>query len=163
MSRLGFLAGVLLMAAGLLLLLLIAMGIGLMPDGADASLLGVDIRSFMTVATGLCLASGITLVGLSFGHWQHPKHGRKARRPAISRGQLEVEMNNDVLKGKWMQMKGEVRRQWGKLTDDDVAQIEGSSEKLIGKLQERYGYAQDQAQREYDAWMKQADQATPTR
>ncbi len=54
-------------------------------------------------------------------------------------------MNNDVLKGKWMQMKGEVRRQWGKLTDDDVTQIEGSSEKLIGKLQERYGYAQDQA------------------
>jgi len=74
MSRLGFLAGALLMAAGLLLLLLIAMGFGLMPDGADASLLGVDIRSFMTVATGLCLACGITLVGLSFGHWQHPRH-----------------------------------------------------------------------------------------
>ena len=59
-------------------------------------------------------------------------------------------MNNDVLKGKWMQMKGEVRRQWGKLTDDDVSQIEGSSEKLIGKLQERYGYARDQAEREVD-------------
>jgi uncharacterized protein YjbJ (UPF0337 family) len=72
-------------------------------------------------------------------------------------------MNNDVLKGKWLQMKGEVRRQWGKLTDDDVSQIEGSSEKLIGKLQERYGYAQDQAEREYNAWIKQADQATPTR
>ena len=72
-------------------------------------------------------------------------------------------MNNDVLKGKWMQMKGEVRRQWGKLTDDDVAQIEGSSEKLIGKLQERYGYARDQAEREYNAWVKQADQTTPTR
>jgi uncharacterized protein YjbJ (UPF0337 family) len=72
-------------------------------------------------------------------------------------------MNNDVLKGKWMQMKGEVRRQWGKLTDDDVSQIEGSSEKLIGKLQERYGYARDQAEREYNAWAKQADQVTPTR
>jgi uncharacterized protein YjbJ (UPF0337 family) len=72
-------------------------------------------------------------------------------------------MNNDVLKGKWMQMKGEVRRQWGKLTDDDVAQIEGSSEKLIGKLQERYGYARDQAEREYNAWVKHADQTTPTR
>ena len=71
-------------------------------------------------------------------------------------------MNNDVLKGKWLQMKGEVRRQWGKLTDDDVSQIEGSSEKLIGKLQERYGYARDQAEREYSAWVKQADQATPT-
>jgi len=72
-------------------------------------------------------------------------------------------MNNDVLKGKWMQMKGEVRRQWGKLTDDDVAQIEGSSETLIGKLQERYGYAREQAEREYNAWVRQADQATPTR
>ena len=164
MSRLGFLAGVLLMAAGLLMLLLIAMGIGLMPDGADASLLGVDIRSFMTVVTGLCLASGITLVGLNVGHWTAPEtSGRKARRGGDNRNQLEDEMNNDVLKGKWMQMKGEVRRQWGKLTDDDVAQIEGSSEKLIGKLQERYGYARDQAQRQYDAWVKQADQVTPTR
>jgi hypothetical protein len=62
------------MAAGVLLLLLMAMGIGLMPDGADASLLGVDIRSSITVAAGLCLASGITVFGLSFGHWQHPRH-----------------------------------------------------------------------------------------
>jgi hypothetical protein len=77
MSRLGFLAGALLMAAGLLLLLLIAMGIGLMPDGADASLLGVDIRSFMTIAAGLSLASGITLVGLNVGDWKHPKPQRE--------------------------------------------------------------------------------------
>lgn len=72
-------------------------------------------------------------------------------------------MNNDVLQGKWTQMKGEVRRQWGKLTDDDVAQIQGNSEKLIGKLQERYGYARDQAQKEYDAWMSKSDQTIPTR
>jgi hypothetical protein len=77
MSRLGFLAGALLMAAGLLLLLLIAMGIGLMPDGADASLLGVDIRSFMTIAAGLSLASGITLVGLNVGDWKRPKPQRE--------------------------------------------------------------------------------------
>jgi uncharacterized protein YjbJ (UPF0337 family) len=72
-------------------------------------------------------------------------------------------MNNDVLQGKWTQLKGEVRRQWGKLTDDDIAQIQGNSEKLVGKLQERYGYAKDQAQREYDAWLKHADQTMPTR
>ena len=85
MSRLGFLAGALLMAAGLLLLLLIAMGIGLMPDGADASLLGVDIRSFMTIAAGLSLASGITLVGLNVGHWKHPKpQGEKLDEAAIT-------------------------------------------------------------------------------
>jgi len=72
-------------------------------------------------------------------------------------------MNNDVLKGKWMQLKGEVRRQWGKLTDDDVTQIEGSSETLIGKLQERYGYARDQAEREYNAWVQKANEPTPIR
>ena len=62
-------------------------------------------------------------------------------------------MNDDTLKGKWLQLKGEVRRQWGKLTDDDVAQIEGNSEKMIGKLQERYGYARDQAEREVNAFV----------
>ena len=72
-------------------------------------------------------------------------------------------MNNDVLKGKWLQMKGEVRRQWGKLTDDDVAQIQGDTEKMIGKLQERYGYARDQAEREINAWLKTQEHSTPAR
>ena len=58
-------------------------------------------------------------------------------------------MNKDMLKGKWMQMKGSVRTQWGKLTDDDVDQIQGDAEKFIGKLQERYGYARDRAEREF--------------
>ena len=71
-------------------------------------------------------------------------------------------MNNDVLKGKWTQLKGEIRRQWGKLTDDDVTQIEGNSEKLIGKLQERYGYAREQAEREADAWVNRQP-TTPVR
>ena len=57
-------------------------------------------------------------------------------------------MNADILKGKWQQLKGEARVQWAKLTDDDLDQIEGNSEKMVGKLQERYGYAKDQAQRE---------------
>ena len=59
-------------------------------------------------------------------------------------------MNADILKGKWQQLKGEARVQWAKLTDDDLDQIEGNSEKMVGKLQERYGYAKDQAQRELD-------------
>jgi uncharacterized protein YjbJ (UPF0337 family) len=72
-------------------------------------------------------------------------------------------MNNDVLKGKWLQWKGEVRRQWGKLTDDDVSQIQGDTEKMIGRLQARYGYARDQAERELDAWVKQQERTTPAR
>jgi uncharacterized protein YjbJ (UPF0337 family) len=48
-------------------------------------------------------------------------------------------MNRDTLKGQWTQIKGKVREQWGKLTDDDLDQMQGNAEQLIGKLQERYG------------------------
>ena len=57
-------------------------------------------------------------------------------------------MNKDILKGKWTQMKGGIRKQWGKMTDDDVDQIQGDAEKFIGKLQERYGYGREQAEKE---------------
>jgi uncharacterized protein YjbJ (UPF0337 family) len=63
-------------------------------------------------------------------------------------------LNADVLKGKWQQLKGEARVQWGKLTDDDLDQIQGNAEKLAGKLQERYGYAKDQAQQEVDDFIR---------
>jgi len=59
-------------------------------------------------------------------------------------------MNSDTLKGQWHQVKGEIKNQWGKLTDDDISSIEGNGEKLVGKLQERYGYAKDRAQQEFD-------------
>ena len=60
-------------------------------------------------------------------------------------------MNEDTLKGQWMQLKGKVREQWGKLTDDDLDQVEGQSEQLIGKIQQRYGVARDEARRQFDA------------
>jgi uncharacterized protein YjbJ (UPF0337 family) len=63
-------------------------------------------------------------------------------------------MNDDTMKGQWTQFKGRVREQWGKLTDDDLDQIQGKSEQLIGRLQERYGWAREDAQREVDTWMK---------
>ena len=59
-------------------------------------------------------------------------------------------MNADVLKGQWHQLKGEVKSRWGKLTDDDLDRASGDTEKLIGRLQERYGYARDEAKREID-------------
>jgi len=61
-------------------------------------------------------------------------------------------MNRDTLKGQWTQLKGQIRKQWGKLTDDEVDQIQGDAEILMGKLQERYGYTREQAQREIDRW-----------
>ena len=49
-------------------------------------------------------------------------------------------MNPEELKGKWNQIKGQLREKWAKLTNDDWEQLHGDKEKLIGKIQERYGY-----------------------
>jgi len=62
-------------------------------------------------------------------------------------------MNTDILKGQWTQLKGQLKQQWGKLTNDDLDQIEGSRDILIGKLQERYGRTRDEAEREADLWL----------
>ena len=63
----------------------------------------------------------------------------------------------DMLKGRWKQMKGEIQKQWGKLTDDELAEIEGNQEKLIGKIQEKYGYTREKARMEVDSWMRDND------
>ncbi len=63
-------------------------------------------------------------------------------------------MNSDVLKGRWKQLKGDVKRKWGELTDDDLDKIEGDEEKLRGIVQERYGLAKDQAQKEVDEFCR---------
>jgi len=65
-------------------------------------------------------------------------------------------MNSDQLKGKWKQMKGSVKERWGKLTDDDLDIINGQNEQLVGKIQEKYGIAKDEAQRQVDDWMRVA-------
>ncbi|MBO3758721.1 CsbD family protein [Ciceribacter sp. L1K23] len=62
-------------------------------------------------------------------------------------------MNWDQIEGKWKQVKGEAKAQWGKLTDDDLDQINGNREKLAGKLQEQYGKDKETAEREIDDWM----------
>ena len=64
-------------------------------------------------------------------------------------------MNADVLKGRWNQMKGDVRSKWGKLTDDDMMQIQGDAQKLIGKLQERYGLKREQAEKDLNDFLDQ--------
>jgi uncharacterized protein YjbJ (UPF0337 family) len=57
-------------------------------------------------------------------------------------------MNKDIFKGEWNSIKGSVKVQWGKLTDDDLTQINGRREQLVGLLQKRYGYAKDQAEKD---------------
>jgi uncharacterized protein YjbJ (UPF0337 family) len=57
-------------------------------------------------------------------------------------------MNNDRVAGNWKQIKGKVKEKWGKLTDDEIDQLEGKSDQLAGRLQERYGMQRDEAERE---------------
>lgn len=67
-------------------------------------------------------------------------------------------MNSDTLKGKWMQVRGEVKSAWGKLTDDELTEIEGNTEKLVGKLQEKYGYSREKAEMEVSNFRMKMDQ-----
>jgi uncharacterized protein YjbJ (UPF0337 family) len=64
-------------------------------------------------------------------------------------------MNRDQFSGQWKQVKGEVQRMWGKLTNDDLDQVEGNATKLIGRLQTRYGYAKEEAEAEFDRFLNE--------
>jgi uncharacterized protein YjbJ (UPF0337 family) len=64
-------------------------------------------------------------------------------------------MNQDVFAGQWKQMRGELKSWWGKLADDDFDRIEGQKDRLIGLVQEKYGYTRDQAQQEVERRFKE--------
>jgi len=66
-------------------------------------------------------------------------------------------MNADILKGKWKQMRGKAKEWWGDLTDDELDSIDGKVDKLVGLLQERYGYARDAAEKEIERRAKEYD------
>ena len=65
-------------------------------------------------------------------------------------------MNQDVLAGKWKQVRGKVKEWWGKLTDDDLDVVAGRRDQLAGKIQERYGIAKDEAERQVASWERTA-------
>lgn len=62
-------------------------------------------------------------------------------------------MNWDQIEGKWTEYKGKARQTWGSLTDDDMAEVNGSREELAGKIQHRYGKTKEEAEREVDEWI----------
>ncbi|GGI90129.1 CsbD family protein [Legionella impletisoli] len=62
-------------------------------------------------------------------------------------------MNKDIFEGNWEQIKGELRQFWGKLTDDDLQQIKGNQEELLGKLQKHYGYTKEEAKKAVNDFM----------
>lgn len=61
-------------------------------------------------------------------------------------------MNEDRIEGNWKQFKGKVKEQWGKLTDDDLDVIAGKRDQMVGKMQERYGIARDEAEKQVSDW-----------
>jgi uncharacterized protein YjbJ (UPF0337 family) len=72
-------------------------------------------------------------------------------------------MNWEQVEGKWKQMKGAARKQWGKLTDDDLEYMAGSKDQFVGRLQERYGIAKEEAQEQADQWLRSQGEPTVTK
>jgi uncharacterized protein YjbJ (UPF0337 family) len=66
-------------------------------------------------------------------------------------------MNRDIFVGKWKEMKGRVKEQWGKLTDDELDRAEGKADQLVGLLQQRYGYTREKAEEEYDRFLRNSE------
>jgi uncharacterized protein YjbJ (UPF0337 family) len=74
------------------------------------------------------------------------------RDPGVTSRAREVRMNWDQIEGKWKQVTGSAKQKWDKLTDDDLAFINGSKDKFLGRLQERYGLSKEEAQNQVEAW-----------
>jgi uncharacterized protein YjbJ (UPF0337 family) len=114
---------------------------------------------------GMLMLLGFVMVGLGVWGRQRSCQGTSIDGRYLALGVREVNyrgtslffeqderragMNEDVLKGKWNEIKGGVKEKWGKLTDDDLTAVEGKKEKLLGLLQQKYGYAKDKAEQEY--------------
>ena len=86
-----------------------------------------------------------------------PRHGLELVPVKLWLSRKGNEMNNDVLEGKWKQIKGEIKTQWGRLTNDEIDQIQGKRDKLIGKVQEKYGRSRAEAEREVDRFLSKLE------
>ena len=69
-------------------------------------------------------------------------------------------MNKQTIEGNWAQLKGKIREQWGDLTDDDMAVVQGRREQLAGKIEARYGMAKDEVRRQIAEWERRLGDAT---
>lgn len=66
-------------------------------------------------------------------------------------------MNRGILEGQWKQLKGKVKQQWGRFTDNELDQISGHYDELVGLIQERYGYSRDEAVNELDMFLENVE------
>jgi uncharacterized protein YjbJ (UPF0337 family) len=67
-------------------------------------------------------------------------------------------MNTDFLKGSWDQLRGRIKSEWGKLTDDDLTRANGDLEELVGIVRKRYGYEDPEARSKVDEWLSKAEE-----
>ena len=71
-------------------------------------------------------------------------------------------MDSNRIEGSWAELKGKAKQQWGNLTDNELTQIGGKRDELIGRLQARYGYSKDKAKQEVESWLERMDQSGET-
>ena len=64
-------------------------------------------------------------------------------------------MNKDIFEGKWKEMRGQIKEWWGDLTDDELEQAAGNAEKIVGLLQQKYGYTRERAEEEFNRRIKE--------
>jgi uncharacterized protein YjbJ (UPF0337 family) len=119
---------------------------------APSAIQGDTMNTFtriMMVGVGMC-AVAVVAAPISSAAWHQ-------KGPSISSTDVPIVMvlNEDQLKGKWKQFKGELKKKWGNFTDDDILYIEGSRDKLEGKIQERYGDRKDEVRKWVDEWFEQ--------
>jgi uncharacterized protein YjbJ (UPF0337 family) len=91
-------------------------------------------------------------------------YGIVCREPPERSGRTyeEESMNWDQVEGKWKEYSGKIKEKWGKLTDDDLTVISGKKEQLVGKLQQRYGMAKDQAEQQVDEFTRTLNTGAPS-
>jgi uncharacterized protein YjbJ (UPF0337 family) len=82
----------------------------------------------------------------------HAQARPSSRRNARTGRRRETTMNQDRIEGRWKQLKGKVKEQWGKLTDDDLDVIAGRRDQLLGRIQQRHGLAREEADRQVGQW-----------
>ena len=70
---------------------------------------------------------------------------------------MSVNLNTDILEGKWKQIKGRIQEKWGELTSDELDQIAGKRTVLVGKLQEKYGFTREQAEQQINDFLKKVE------
>jgi len=102
----------------------------------------------MMVGIGLSIAALAMSPTMSTAHQNHHSSSNIG-------SPLVLALNDDQFAGKWKQFKGELKKKWGNFTDDDLLYIEGSRDKLDGKIQERYGDRRDEVKKWVDDWFEQ--------